>query len=90
MATDVVGSRIYGDLQMEKVTLCNDYGAVMLLQIAVSDSANRASLIAGAQALGDANQTALEAYATAHSLDISADKTAGLAKKAALLLSNGE
>jgi hypothetical protein len=90
MATDVVGSRIYGDLQMEKVTLCSDYGAVQLLQIAVSDSANRASLIAAAQAVGDANQAALEAYATTHSLDISAQKTAGLAKKAALLASNGE
>jgi hypothetical protein len=84
MATEIVSTILETNLGQEIVTVMDDYGNPYLAQIAVSLSTERAALITAAKALMDANQAVLETYASANGHDISAQKTAGQAKRAAL------
>jgi hypothetical protein len=84
MATEIVNAQLLTNLGQEVVTIMDDYGNPYLVQIAVSLAAQREELITAAKATMDAGQAALESYATASGHDISAQKTAGQAKRTAL------
>jgi hypothetical protein len=88
MATEIANQQIRTDLCQEVVTLMDDYGTASIVQIAVTEGNNRAAIIAARQAQMDANQVALESYAMAHGHDLSAQKSAGQAKRAALQIKN--
>jgi hypothetical protein len=89
MAADVVGNKILTAQGRELITIMDDYATEFQLYVAISDTANRATLISNALTQQSANQTALEAYATAHNIDLTAQKTAGIAKKQAVAAANG-
>lgn len=82
--TDLVNSRIIPEQGREEITLMDDYGTGLQVYVLVTDAANRQRHIDGATATMNANQTAMEAYAATHSIDLSAQLAAGLAKKAQL------
>ena len=82
MPADVVSSHLIAMQGQEIVHIMDDYGTDYYLTIPVTDSANRQTRINAALAQQSANQAALEAYAAAHGIDLSAQKAAGLAKKA--------
>jgi uncharacterized protein YjfI (DUF2170 family) len=83
MAAEIVNSGILPAQGQERIVIMDDYGSDLQLYVSVSDAANRQTLIDAAIAQQSANQTALEAYAAAHNIDLSAAKAAGEAKKAA-------
>ena len=81
MPASVVRSEINPSQAHEKITVMDDYGTEAQLYVPVSDSANRQHHIDAMLAQQTANEAALEAYAKAHGIDLSAQKTAGLIKK---------
>lgn len=85
MSIDIVASEMKVHQKRERLVLMDDYGSTHHVYIPVSQAANRATIIAEHVALMQANQDAMEAYATAHGHDISNQKTAGTVTKTALL-----
>jgi hypothetical protein len=85
MSIDLVSTSIDVEAKQEHVVLMDDYGASFHLYIPVSAGASRQTLINAKVVLMQANQTNMESYAAANSIDLSAQKTAGAAKKQALL-----
>jgi hypothetical protein len=81
MSAEVTNSRILPAQAQEVILIVDDYGTEYTLQIPVTDSANRQTRIDAAVAQQSANQAALEAYASTHGIDLSAQKAAGIAKK---------
>jgi hypothetical protein len=84
MPAEVVDNRVLPAEAQEVLLIMDDFGTAFSLQIPVSDSANRQTRIDAAVAQQSANQAALEAYASAHGIDLSAQKADGIAKKNAL------
>lgn len=82
MPGEVVSSNLRAEQSMEDVHVMNDYGTETILGLPISDVANRQTRINAAIAALTAQETALETWATQTGTDISALKTAGLAKKA--------
>lgn len=78
---DVVKTQLIPGQGREEITVMDDYGTAHIVYVAVGNAKNRDALVAAAVAQQTENETALEAYATAHKIDLSAKKAAGLAKK---------
>jgi hypothetical protein len=81
--TEIVNNKIITAQGRELVTLMDDYGTESHVYILVTDPANRQRYIDAATATLDSNQTAMEAYAKTHNIDLTAQKAAGAAKKLA-------
>lgn len=84
MPAEIIGSRVLPAQGQEVITIMDDYGTEFTLNVSVNDSANRQSHIDTALAQQTANEAALEAYAGAHGIDLSAQKAAGITKRNAL------
>jgi hypothetical protein len=84
MPAEVINNRVLPAQAQEVILIMDDFGTAFSLQIPVSDSANRQTRIDAAVLQQSANQAQLEAYATAHGIDLSAQKAAGIASKNAL------
>lgn len=84
MPAEIVHTRLVTAAAHEVLTIMDDYGTEHILHIPIKDGANRQARIDKTVALMSANQAALEKYAADHGHDLSAQKTAGLAKKQAL------
>jgi hypothetical protein len=80
---EIVNNRIITAQGRELVTLMDDYGTESQVYILVTDSANRQRHIDAATATLEGNQTAMEAYAMANNIDLTAQKAAGASKKLA-------
>jgi hypothetical protein len=81
MPAETILTRLMPAEAQEAILIMDDYGTEFNLSIPISDSANRQTRIDAAIAQQSANQAALEAYAVAHGIDLSAQKAAGIAKK---------
>jgi hypothetical protein len=84
MSAEIVNSRVVPAQGQEVILIVDDYGTEFTLQVPVTDPANRQTRIDAAVAQQSANQAALEAYALAHGIDLSAQKAAGISKKNAM------
>jgi len=84
MPSEVVKNRIVTEQGREIVTVMDDYGTELHIYIPVADTAFRQARIDAAIAQQTANTAALESYASTHSIDLSEQRAAGLAKKAKL------
>jgi len=85
MPADIVQTTMLMARRQELVILMDDYGSVHHLYISVADAGNRAALIAQHQADMETAQTQLEAYAAANGHDLTSQKLADIAAKAAKL-----
>jgi hypothetical protein len=86
MPIDIVSQSMMVPEKCEQITLMDDYGAQFHLYIPVSTAAaDRATQIQNAIAGMQANQTAMEAVAIANGYDINGQKTAGIARKTAMI-----
>jgi hypothetical protein len=83
MPAEIIHTRIIPEEGREVIGIMDDYGTPFQLYVAVSDAANRQLHIDAALSQQSANEAALEAYAGAHGIDLTKQKKAGLAKKAA-------
>lgn len=83
MSAEILTTRLIPEQGNEEIIIMDDYGTEYRLYVPVTDPANRQSRIDGALAKQSANQAALESYAAAHSIDLSAQRAVGAAKKAA-------
>lgn len=86
MSIDIVSQHIDVHQKREKIVLMDSYGATHHLYIAVSTSpADRATQIQNAIATMQANETSLEAVATANGYDLSAQQTIATAQKTTMI-----
>jgi hypothetical protein len=85
MAIDQVNqATINFDTKQEVIVLMDDYGATFEVYVPTTAvAAARTAAISDATTLMQANQAAMESYATEHGIDISAKKLADVAAKKA-------
>jgi hypothetical protein len=88
MAVDIVQSEMLTNEKREHVVLMDDYGASHHVYIPVLLGSTRQQVIQDHITQMQNRQIALEAYAATHGHDISAQKTAGTAKKQSLIAKN--
>jgi hypothetical protein len=83
MSVDIVNSRLLVQQRQEEVILMDDYGNSLPVYIPVAAGSQREDVIARYKTQMETAEAEFESYAQAVGIDISADKEAGLAKKAA-------
>jgi hypothetical protein len=88
MAVDIVQSEMLTNEKREHVVLMDDYGSAHHVYIPVLLGSTRQQVIQDHITQMYNRQIALDAYAAAHGHDISAHKTAGIAKKQSLIAKN--
>jgi hypothetical protein len=82
MPAEITHNKILPSLGQEVITITDDFGTDFLLHVPVSDTAHRQTRIDSAIAQQSANQAAIESYASTNKIDLTKEKTAGMAKKA--------
>lgn len=85
MATEIVSKTISPAEGVEKILLMDDYGTPLCVNIPLTAAATRQSLIDSNIAAMDARVTTMEGYATDAGIDLSTQKAAGEAKRAAAM-----